>query len=175
MYGSRRFILFFLPPALISGRRVRIQNIISYLYYFLFLLQAHFTVFSEVLATSTLRINRESFYGGGGSPPNFSLTKSPVSKRAHRAHLLAYGAPCHPDVIVRQPFLCKQKYMYVKIFFALDTWTSFLVSIKQPWNGRGRKSLVLGEGYHHRGISLDRTGHDMTWWHVGSCHGSGCN
>ena len=30
MYG-RRFVLFFLPPALKSGR-VRIQNIISYLY-----------------------------------------------------------------------------------------------------------------------------------------------
>ena len=49
-----------------------------------------------VLKPSTLA--SESYYG---SPPNFSLTKSPVSKPDPDPYLLKYRVPRHPDVVDR--------------------------------------------------------------------------
>ena len=40
----------------------------------------------------------ESFYG---SPRKISLTKIADFETSSRPYLLKYGAPCHPDVIVR--------------------------------------------------------------------------
>ena len=51
---------------------------------------------------------KESFYGG--SPPNFSLAKSPVSKPAlSRSYLLKYGVPRNPPRRHRS-ILCFQLY-----------------------------------------------------------------
>ena len=48
-----------------------------------------------------LRKGIDWFYG---SPPNFSLTKSPVFETSSRPYILKYGAPYRPDVAVRQTF-----------------------------------------------------------------------
>ena len=56
-----------------------------------------------------MRISVESYYG---SPPNFSLTKSPVSKTSSRSYLLRYGVPRHPHAIDRQVFAHKKIYGY---------------------------------------------------------------
>ena len=76
----------------------------------------------------------KSFYG---SPPIFSLTKSPVSKTNPGSCLLKYGVPRHPDVIDRQAFAHKKIYGY----FAFNR---ILLCVEQPRNVRKRKSLVWG-------------------------------
>ena len=88
----------------------------------------------------------QSFYGS--PPPNFSLTNRRFRNQLPVfPYLLKYGAPCHPDFIVRYPF------PYKKLCEAVSFMASFLVSSSHDDGTRVKENHWFGAGGYRR-ISL---------------------